>query len=127
MSVLVLVADDDPHIRQLLRDFLETKDCRVLEAGDGVSAFQLAETRRPDLVIMDMMMPGMSGATAVKMMGDYEATSGIPIVFLSGADPDIVLDNLPARAGLAYMKKPVNLVALWDKIRELLNERGVVA
>lgn len=127
MSVLILVADDEPNIRALLRDFLADKDCRVIEAGDGVSAFQLAESRAPDLVIMDMMMPGMSGATAVKMMGDYEVTAKIPVIVLSGADPDVVLDNLPSRAGLAYLKKPVNLIALWDKIRELLNERGVVA
>jgi two-component system alkaline phosphatase synthesis response regulator PhoP len=78
----VLIADDEPGVRQLVRRIL-SRDSIVVEAQNGEEAVNVARTEKPDIVLMDMMMPGMDGLTACYAIKKEEATRRIPVVMLT--------------------------------------------
>jgi two-component system OmpR family response regulator len=82
----ILVADDDPHIRQLLVFALAKAGLDTLEAADGEAAIAMAETHRPDLLVLDINMPRMDGIEVCRRL---RATSDLPILFLSSRDDEI--------------------------------------
>jgi len=122
----VLVIDDEAPIRLLCRVNLEAEGMEVLEAGDGPSGLELARAERPDVVLLDVMMPRLDGWRVAEQMLEDERTADIPIVFL------------PARAefrdrargldigGIDYVTKPFNPLELAPLVRELLErlDRG---
>ena len=82
----ILVADDDPHIRQLLVFALAKAGLDTLEAGDGEEAIAMVEAQRPDLVVLDINMPRMDGIEVCRRL---RATGDLPILFLSSRDDEI--------------------------------------
>jgi len=84
----ILVVDDFDDTRLLLRTWLERKGFRVIEAQDGEQAITAAESSHPDLIIMDVEMPGLDGLSATRQIRKLEALDGVPIVAVSayGAD-----------------------------------------
>ena len=122
----VLIIDDEAPIRLLCRVNLEAEGMDVLEAADGVTGLDLARTERPDVVLLDVMMPGLDGwAVAQELIEDVE-TDVIPIVFLTARaefrDRARGLDI----GGVDYITKPFNPVELAPLVRRLLEriERG---
>jgi DNA-binding response OmpR family regulator len=116
----VLVIDDEAPIRLLCRVNLEAAGMRVLEAGDGESG--IAEARRggPDVILLDVMMPGLDGWHVAEALLDDPATDEIPIVFLTARA------ELRDRArgidlgGVDYVTKPFDPVELAPLVRDLL-------
>ena len=98
---LVLVVDDDPAVREYLSQLLVREGHNVAEAQDGLSALDRARELRPDLVVMDLMMPGMDGGAAISRMREDPLTQAVPVLVLS-AYPD--LENA---GGDATLRKPV--------------------
>ncbi len=86
MSRTILIADDDPHIRQLLVFALAKAGLDVIEAGDGEAALAAAATHQPDLVILDINMPKMDGLEVCRRL---RAEGDLPILFLSSRDDEI--------------------------------------
>ncbi|MEZ0241693.1 MAG: response regulator [Chloroflexota bacterium] len=82
----VLIVDDEPKIVQLARDYLEHAGFAVLTAGDGASAIQVVRTRRPDLVVLDLGLPGLDGLDVTRTL---RAESTTPIVMLTARDDEI--------------------------------------
>ncbi len=80
---LVLVVDDDPDLRMLAEMQLSHQGFDVIQAEDGPAALELAETRTPDVILLDMMMPGMDGAEVLRALHANPATEEIPVIFLS--------------------------------------------
>jgi len=79
----VLVVDDDPDLAPLLREMLHTEPCTLLSAYDGEEGLSLARREHPDAILLDLMMPGMSGfAVLEKLRGDAE-TADIPVIVLT--------------------------------------------
>jgi len=122
----VLIIDDEAPIRLLCRVNLEAEGMDVLEAADGVTGLDLARTERPDVVLLDVMMPGLDGwAVAQELIDDVE-TDVIPIVFLTARaefrDRARGLDI----GGVDYVTKPFNPLELAPLVRELLEriDRG---
>jgi DNA-binding response OmpR family regulator len=122
----VLIIDDEAPIRLLCRVNLEAEGMDVLEAADGVTGLDLARTEHPDVVLLDVMMPGLDGwAVAQELIDDVE-TDVIPIVFLTARaefrDRARGLDI----GGVDYITKPFNPVELAPLVRRLLEriERG---
>ncbi len=114
---LILVVDDEAHIRTLLQQVLSEAGYRVAEAVDGVDALAKVRTLRPDLIILDLMMPQLSGFDTLSALRSDPATSAIPVVILS------VLDD--RRKGLrlgadAYLTKPLNVDEILSTIERLL-------
>lgn len=116
-KIRVLIADDHPVVRQGLRVFLEVQpDIEVVgEAGDGAEAARLAKELRPDVVLLDLVMPGTDGVAAIELMVDDEVESKVLIVTSFGEHRAVV----PAiRAGArGYVSKEVEPSALAAAIR----------
>ena len=121
-----LVIDDEPPIRLLCRVNLEADGIAVIEAEDGPSGLAVARMERPDVIILDVMMPGLDGWRVAEALLDDGRTSSIPIIFLSArAELRDRVRGLDA-GGVDYLTKPFNPVELAPLIRELLArvERG---
>jgi DNA-binding response OmpR family regulator len=120
VSARVLIVDDEAPIRLLCRVNLEAEQMEVLEAGDGPSGLEAARKERPDVILLDVMMPGLDGWRVAEELLEDPATSSIPIVFLTARA------ELRDRArgldlgGLDYVTKPFNPVELAPRIRELI-------
>ena len=113
----VLVVDDEPRIRELLRQELEDKGYLVREAKDGLEAIHLAKQDRPDLITLDVMMPQINGFDVVAVLKNDPQTTDIPIIILS-----IIEDKARGyRLGVdRYLTKPVNVEALLQEVESLL-------
>jgi DNA-binding response OmpR family regulator len=122
----VLVIDDEAPIRLLCRVNLEAEGMTVLEASDGPSGLQKARSERPDIVLLDVMMPGLDGWGVAEELLEDGGTSEIPIIFLTARaefrDRARGLDI----GGVDYVTKPFNPVELAPLVRDLLAriERG---
>jgi len=117
----VLVIDDEAPIRLLCRVNLEAEGMHVLEAGDGPSGLERARTGRPDVILLDVMMPGLDGwAVAAELIED-EATRDIPIVFLTARAEIRDRARGLELGGVDYVTKPFNPVELAQLVRGLLD------
>lgn len=116
----VLVIDDEAPIRLLCRVNLEAEGMTVLEAPNGDAGLEAARAERPDVVLLDVMMPGRNGwEVAEELLGD-EQTSGIPIVFLTARAE--VKDRARGidLGGVDYVTKPFNPVELAPLVQDLV-------
>ena len=88
----VLIVDDESAIRLLCRVNLDSAGFETIEAGDGETALALARSERPDLILLDIMLPRLDGWRVAQKLAEMPETRGIPIVFLTArsADPDEV-------------------------------------
>jgi DNA-binding response OmpR family regulator len=117
----VLVIDDEAPIRLLCRVNLEAEGMDVLEAADGPSGLEKARAETPDVVLLDVMMPGLDGWRVAEELLDDPRTESIPIVFLTARA------ELRDRArgidlgGVDYVTKPFNPVELAPLVRDLLD------
>ncbi|MEP7287737.1 MAG: response regulator [Chloroflexota bacterium] len=121
---LVLVADDEREARTLLRRILERESFRVEEASDGSMTVRMAQELRPDLIFMDIQMPGIDGFEAVKLLRDDPRTTRIPIIVVSAAakDPSDVAKGLGLGAD-DYLRKPYSTSELVARARSNIRAR----
>jgi CheY-like chemotaxis protein len=117
----ILVAEDDEIARQLMCMTLERQGFEVLNAEDGLKAYELALSLRPDLIITDVNMPGADGAHFVRRVRDTEELAATPIVVTTGFGTGNATFTLAVGAD-AYEPKPVNPVSLLETVRRLLAE-----
>jgi DNA-binding response OmpR family regulator len=113
----VLVVDDEPKIAQLARDYLEHAGFAVVTAGDGSSAVHVARTRRPDLVVLDLGLPGLDGLDVLRSI---RSSGGTPVIIVTARDTE--LDKL---LGLElgaddYVTKPFSPRELVARVRAVL-------
>jgi len=115
----ILVADDEADIRQLLQKALG-RDYVVIEAEDGIEAVNMANAEKPDLILLDIMMPRQDGyKTCIKVKAS-EATKNIPVVMLTGVDYELNRKLGEQLGAAAYITKPFQIDILKDTIRRLL-------
>src|ERR1700723_2629275 len=100
METTVLVVDDDPDIRLTLRQILREEGFRVREARDGLEALERIADEEPDLVLLDLMMPGINGWEVLATL--RHARKDLPVVVLSALPPEASIDCV-------YLQKPVSL------------------
>jgi len=118
----VLLVDDDPDIVDALAEILRTEGFDVVTAHDGTEALTQIETSRPDLLLLDLMMPTINGWEVLGHLRAREGTRRIPVIVLSAhATPSARADAYPIDAFLA---KPFDVQALVQKMRELLGAAG---
>jgi DNA-binding response OmpR family regulator len=117
----VLVVDDEAPIRLLCRVNLEAEGMQVLEASDGESGLATARAENPDVVLLDVMMPGRSGWEVAEELLADQATSEIPIIFLTARAE--VKDRAKGidLGGVDYVTKPFNPVELAPLVQDLVN------
>jgi len=117
---LVLIVEDNEKNMKLVRDVLQVKGYETLEATTGEDGIRIATQRLPDLVLMDIQLPGMNGIDALRALRANEATANIPVIAVTASvmqqDRALITD-----AGFdAYVGKPINLRAFHDAVRRAL-------
>ena len=120
MSARVLVIDDEAPIRLLCRVNLEAVGVEVLEAEDGPRGLVLARSERPDVILLDVMMPGMDGWQVLEELLDDERTSGIPVVFLTARAELRDQARGLELGGIDYVTKPFSPIDLAPLVEELI-------
>jgi CheY-like chemotaxis protein len=114
----VLVTEDSADARQLLRDLLEGLGHNVIEAEDGLEGVKIAMTHRPDLIILDLMMPAASGDSALQFMRGTPELANIPVLIVS-AHPDVAR-IAKQHAADGWASKPISIGELSEKIETIL-------
>lgn len=121
---LVLVADDDEDILSLVAFRLEKAGYRVLTAADGEQAFELALSERPDLAILDVMMPKLTGIEVTQRIRASDATvSDIPIVLLTARVQEADVARGFEAGADDYIKKPFSPQELRARVQAILDRR----
>jgi len=119
MSTILVVEDNEKNLK-LVRDVLQVKGYQTLEAGTGEDGVRLATERRPDLVLMDIQLPGMNGIDALKALRAEPATAAIPVIALTASVMQQDRQEI-MRAGFdAFIEKPINLREFLDTVQKTL-------
>ena len=117
MSSLILVVDDEPKIVRLARDYLEKNGFRVVTAADGSSALAMARREKPDLIVLDLLLPGMDGREVCRILRNESDVPIIMLTALSEESDQIVGLEIGADD---YIVKPFSPRALVARVRALL-------
>ena len=120
----LLVVDDDPVIQKLLQVNFEMEGYQVVLAGDGLQALEKAAEVRPDLIVMDVMMPRMDGLEAAGRLKADAATASIPVIILSAKAQDADVKAGRASGADEYMTKPFDPLELLERVAALLGQRS---
>jgi CheY-like chemotaxis protein len=123
----ILVCDDEDVLRALVRATLDLGEYRIVEARDGEESLELARRERPDLIVIDMMMPGKTGLEVVAELRRDADLANTPVIVLT-ARAQATDRDAAERAGVdRYLAKPFSPSALADTVQELIRERRRVA
>jgi DNA-binding response OmpR family regulator len=121
---VILIADDDPEILTMLGIRLSKKGYQVLEAVDGNQTISLAHKHHPDLVLLDVMMPGKNGWEVAKELRSDEEFGNLGIVMLTAIGEKVNEMTSPLYGADAYVDKPFDFSELEEKIKNVLSERA---
>jgi DNA-binding response OmpR family regulator len=124
MSKTVLIADDEPNIVTALEFLLQRHGYRVLIARNGEEALQQIDAGRPDLVLLDVMMPGKNGWEVAKELRATAEFSNVGIVMLTAIGEKVNEMTSPLYGADAYVDKPFDFTDLETKIKDVLSERA---
>ena len=110
----VLIVDDDLHVREVLRDFLTRVGDEVETAATGAAALEAVPTFQPDVILLDMVMPGMSGADVLDAL--RQAGFTVPVILISGHP------ITPPEGFFAFLKKPFDLRKLAELVTAAVSD-----
>jgi DNA-binding response OmpR family regulator len=122
MAKRVLIADDEPNIVASLEFLMEQAGYEVQTVADGNAALAAVESFRPDLVLLDVMMPGRSGYEVCERLKGDPATRGVKVLMLSAKGRDVEVAKGLDLGADAYVTKPFSTRELAAKVREMLGE-----
>ncbi|HEX7187905.1 MAG TPA: response regulator [Actinomycetes bacterium] len=114
---LVLIAEDDPDVRELIARKLRGEGMDVMGVGDGISALEAARTMRPDLVLLDVMMPGMTGLQICEELRSHVATRNLPVVLITARARAVDIETGYLAGADDYIVKPFSPRDLVARIR----------
>ena len=117
----VLVVDDEENVRRLLRSMLGNKYI-VLEAKDGKAAIDIVRSQRPDIILMDIMMPNMDGYTACHTIKQDPATKMIPVIMVTAVGQELNKKLAQEMGADGYITKPFSSQVLLDTVNRFLTK-----
>ena len=123
-ATCVLVVDDEHSIRLLCRVNLGASGIDVLEADDGETALELARREQPDLILLDVMMPGLDGWGVARELAHDERTRDIPVVFLTARAEASDRRRGAQLGGVGYLLKPFDPVGIGELVEDVLARIG---
>ena len=119
MSLILIVEDNDKNLK-LVRDVLQVKGYETIEAGTAEEGLKFARARTPDLILMDIQLPGMNGIDALKALRAEPATAAIPVVAITASVMQQDRQEI-MRAGFnGFIEKPINLRKFLDTVQQTL-------
>jgi two-component system cell cycle response regulator DivK len=122
MNTVLIVEDNDKNMK-LARDVLQAKGYRTLEAVSGEEGVKLARENKPDLVLMDIQLPGINGIEAFRQIRADEKTKGIPVVALTASVTPTDRSAITAAGFDAFLGKPINLKEFLDTVKRLVERK----
>jgi len=126
-AITVLVVDDSRTVVHGLRSVLEQDGYHVIEAFDGMTAIELAKAHQPDIILMDVIMPGLNGFQATRKIRKDPTTHSIPIIIISATEQPTEQFWLTKLGANDFLGKPVIRANLFTKVESQLYPRQVVA
>ncbi|HEX9278433.1 MAG TPA: response regulator [Casimicrobiaceae bacterium] len=122
MSLILIVEDNEKNLK-LVRDVLQVKGFSTLEAGTAEDGITLARESKPDLILMDIHLPGMSGIEALKVLRAEAATAAIPVIAVTASVMQQDRKQITEAGFDAYVGKPINLKEFLDAVRAALERK----
>ena len=121
----ILVVDDDPDLVETVAMMLESKGCEVGQAYDGIEGEESIKQRRPDLVILDIMMPRKDGYVLCNQLKANKETRDIPVILLTAVGEAVPTTRYSHADGMSteaddYIPKPIDTESLWEVVSNLL-------
>lgn len=121
MAKKILVVDDEINLLKLVESRLKATGYEVITARDGKEGLEKAKTEKPDLILLDIIMPGMDGREALKKLKLNEDTKSIPVVMLTvKGEPEEIVDSLVYSGAVDYIVKPYTADVFLRKINNAL-------
>ena len=122
MSLILIVEDNEKNLK-LVRDVLQVKGYETIEAGTAEDGLKLARARKPDLILMDIQLPGMSGIEALKALRAEPATAAIPVVAITASVMQQDRQQIMSAGFDGFIEKPINLRGLLDTVQQAARGR----
>ena len=119
----ILVVDDNPQNLELLQAYLEDLGCTVITAVDGTEALKVVAKQNPDLILLDIMMPRMSGFEVCRRLKAHPDTADIPVVMVTALNELGDIERAVAAGTDDFLSKPINKLELLTRVRSLLRVR----
>ena len=119
----ILLVDDNPQNLELLQAYLEDLGCEVISAVDGVQALEAVSRDNPDLILLDIMMPRMSGFEVCRRLKENESTADIPVVMVTALNELGDIERAVAAGTDDFLSKPINKLELLTRVKSLLRVR----
>ncbi len=116
---VVVLADDDPSIRLMIRHVLESEEFDIVEAADGIEAIKAVEKHHPALVLLDAVMPGIDGFTTCKQLKDKGHTD-IPVMMITGLDDDASVERAYDVGAIDFITKPIKWAVLKHRVKSVV-------
>jgi len=120
----ILVIEDDANIRESLVELLEMKSFELISAENGTEGLKLAQDNLPDLIVCDVMMPGMNGYEVVEAIRKDSRMKNLPFIFLSAKAMEADIDYGKKLGANSYLTKPFRAQDLFSVVDELLNNNS---
>ena len=117
---IVLVVDDDPSVRRLVASALMRLDCEVLEARDGDEGLRVMRSYKPDLLVLDLMMPVVEGDEVLAKISEDPSLDGTPVLIISGVKDRDRIDRLVQKTGANFLAKPFSVATFRKMVTRLL-------
>jgi len=121
---LILIVEDNDKNLKLVRDVLQHQGYRTIEAGTGEDGVRLAKERHPDLVLMDILLPGLDGIAALGQLRADPATRAIPVIAVTASVMTHDRKKLLESGFDGYQSKPIKVRELMEAVRETLDRRA---
>ncbi|MCC7486682.1 MAG: response regulator [Burkholderiales bacterium] len=122
MSLILIVEDNEKNLK-LVRDVLQVKGYETVDAGTGEDGVRVAREKKPDLVLMDIQLPGMSGIDALKALRADPETAAIPVVAITASVMQTDRQQIVGAGFDGFIEKPVNLKNLLDTVSGTVKAR----
>ena len=116
---IVVLADDDPSIRLMVRHVLESEDFDIVEASDGIEAIKAVEKYHPALILLDAVMPGIDGFTTCQQIKDKGHTD-IPVMMITGLDDDVSVERAYEVGAIDFITKPIKWAVLKHRVKSVV-------
>jgi two-component system, cell cycle response regulator DivK len=120
----VLIADDSRASRDLIRAILKTLHCEIIEASNGQQALDFMEQKQPDLVLLDIDLPGLDGLTVVRKIRESTSFADVPVVAVTASAMGGDREKAMAAGFTDYLTKPLRAAVLRQHVQQLLGARA---
>ncbi len=119
---LVLIVDDDPFIRLILRHFLEREGYQIAEAQNGIEALSVFNQLHPDIVLLDAIMPDMDGFDCCTQLQPLDSSKHVPVLMITGLEDQESVDRAFAVGAIDYVTKPIHWPVLRQRVKRLIQQ-----